>query len=133
MSMVARWSAAIGIALLLCGACSRFGDAMPYCNVVADLQQQWGEARALEAAGDVDIAAEAYEGVEYQFGVVARSSPAESREGWEALAGPGDAGTAGESAIEHADAQCGSDLAGIADGLTPQEREQYLNPAEGSS
>lgn len=107
---------------LLLGACrSPFGDQadVSYCDAVAELQGRWHQAREVERERDVDALAAAHDRIEEQHRVLADVAPAEAKQGWEALAAPGNAGTAGEAAIRQADEDCGSDLQKAIDGSGP--------------
>lgn len=63
--------------------------------------------------------------VELQAEVVRDAAPGLVRDDWDAIAAPGDATQEGQRAFAHADAECGTGLQAIADGLTPAEAERY--------
>ena len=126
-----RLAAAVFLVLLAAGCQGVSGDAdVSYCDAVATLQQRWGYQRTLEGNPDsFDQLEQAVQRVEEQNAVVAETAPEEVRDEWEAIGGQGDAGDeAIDTVLDHADEDCGSDLRGIFDGLSPDELERYATP-----
>ena len=97
---------------------------MSYCEAATTFQHRTVDALAMDR-DSVSVLEDAFNQVEKQAEVVRDAAPEEVKDGWADIAEPGNAGEAGKKAIAHADAECGTGLAAIADGLTPAEVEKY--------
>ena len=130
--VVCRRIAATGLVVVLLPGCqASSGTNVSYCEAVADLQAQWGYQRTLEGRGpeSMDQLEDAIEVVERHNNIVAGAAPQEVRSEWEAIGGDGKPPPgAVDKVLDHADEECGSDLRGIFDGLSPEEQERYATP-----
>ena len=119
-----RTGVTVVISLLLGGCASPFGSSVSYCEAATTYQHRYADARARE--GDPgSVLDDAFNQVELQAEEVRDAAPDAARDDWAAVAGPGDSGAAGRRALAHADAECGTGLQAIADGMTPAEFEQF--------
>lgn len=113
------------LGLSVVGCASPFGSDVSYCEAATTLQHRYADARAMENDDSASVVDDAFNQVELQSEVVRDAAPGDARDDWAAVAEPDDAKDATRRAFAHADAECGTALQAIADGLTPAEAATY--------